>query len=72
MMSIKFINKDKRKNSLIARMPPGTANASALERIACIFLASWTSAAVGADRLSRFQSLMVLSGAKFGMPLTVP
>lgn len=59
-------------DSLIARIPPGTAAASALDRIAWILVASFTSSFDGDDKFSKCQSFIEASGAKFGIPLTVP
>lgn len=56
----------------MARMPPGTAEASARARIPWIFFASLRSVSVAAGKFSSDQSLIEATGTKLGIPLTVP
>lgn len=64
--------KPSRIYSLIARIPPGTAAASARARIPWILFASLRSVSVANGKFSRYQSLIEAAGTKLGIPLTVP
>jgi hypothetical protein len=60
------------KNSLMPRIPAGTASTSALDKIAWSLAASFRSPSEGFGLLRSLHNLIVARGAKFGMPLTVP